>query len=280
MKIVFIILTYNNPSNLFQVLRALAMQCGEQHEIVIADDGSTETSVTEMKKKLPKFKCHVSHVWHPDTGFTISRARNLAVASSSADYLVFMDGDCIPNPTFVRAHELLAEKNFFVNGSRVLLSERLSQLVLNGTVDVSNASFLDWVKWRILGDSNKIFHLIELPDIKFRRNLKFRWKKIRGCNMAIWRSDYMRVNGFDESFQGWGHEDADLVLRLHNAGVHRKNGFCATEVYHLWHRENSRNQESVNKERVVQRLNSGLIRASQGVDEVLLRNDVVVTSLN
>ncbi|MCF8208176.1 MAG: hypothetical protein K9K38_02045 [Rhodoferax sp.] len=49
-----------------------------------------------------------------------------------------------------------------------------------------------------------------------------------------------RVEDFDEIFVGWGHEDADFFLRLHNAGVRRKNGFCATEVFHFWHKEAAR----------------------------------------
>ena len=40
----------------------------------------------------------------------------------------------------------------------------------------------------------------------------------------------------DESFTGWGHEDADFVFRLQKNGVIRKSGSWATEVIHLWHK--------------------------------------------
>jgi predicted glycosyltransferase involved in capsule biosynthesis len=50
------------------------------------------------------------------------------------------------------------------------------------------------------------------------------------------------VNGFDESYQGWGHEDADLAVRLIRHGVHYKNGRFALTVLHLWHAENDRSQ--------------------------------------
>ena len=88
------------------------------------------------------------------------------------------------------------------------------------------------------------------------------------------------MNGFDESFEGWGHEDADMVLRLHNAGLHRKNGFCATEVYHLWHRENSRHHENANRLTVMERLTSGQVRATRGVCDACSTNDVEVHRLN
>jgi GT2 family glycosyltransferase len=279
-KTAFIILTYNRPDTLVQVLRGLASQCGEQHEVIIADDGSSQASVETVQKGLPSFKCPVRHVWHPDTGFTASRARNLAARSSTADYFVFMDGDCIPNPRFVAGHSALLESGFFVNGSRVLLSELLTKKILANEVDINKACWSDWLHWRLAGDTNKLIHLLQWPNAPFRKEKNFHWKKIRSCNFGVWRKDFLRVNGFDESFQGWGHEDADLVLRLHNAGLQRKNGFCATEVYHLWHKENSRKNELANRHLVTQRLHTGVIRAINGVDDALVADDVRVTPFN
>ena len=88
------------------------------------------------------------------------------------------------------------------------------------------------------------------------------------------------MNGFDETFSGWGHEDADLVLRLHNAGLKRKNGFLATEVFHLWHRENSRAEEAANRQRVLARVESGIIAAGTGFAQALHAAGTVVTELN
>ena len=109
---------------------------------------------------------------------------------------------------------------------------------------------------------------------------RFRWKGIRSCNFGAWRSDFEAVDGFDESFRGWGHEDADLVLRLHHRGLRRKNGFLATEVFHLWHRENPRDQESPNRARVQARMEQGIIRAEAGLSASLHAGDTVVTELN
>lgn len=280
MKTAFIILTYNRPDTLLEVLRGLASQCGANNEVIIADDGSAPACVETLYKGLPKFNCPVQHVWHPDTGFTIARARNLAAAISTSDYFVFMDGDCIPNPCFVKAHLALMEPGFFVNGSRVLLSQKLSAAILLNEVDISKARFIDWLHWRLAGDSNKLIHLLRWSSNIFRKEKLFRWKKIRGCNLSVWRKDFLLVNGFDQSFKGWGHEDADFVLRLHNAGLQRKNGFCASEVYHLWHPENSRSSDMINRDIVRQRMHTGVIRATQGVDSVNLLMDARVTRIN
>jgi GT2 family glycosyltransferase len=123
-----------------------------------------------------------------------------------------------------------------------------------------------WLQqWRA-GRSSKIAPFLRIPDVGLRREKGFRWRGIRSCNMGVWRADFERVNGFDTAFQGWGHEDADLVLRLFHAGVGRKNGFFATEVFHLWHDEASRARASANEDTVRQRIRSGLVRVEQGLD--------------
>ncbi|MGH8846793.1 MAG: glycosyltransferase family 2 protein, partial [Polaromonas sp.] len=244
MKISFIVLTYNRTDALLAVLRSLSAQCDAGHEVLIADDGSRPDQVQMLHERCPAFNCPVRHVWHPDVGFTAAQARNLAASQAKGDYLVFLDGDCVPNKAFVAQHTRLAEAGCFVNGSRVLLSENLTAQVVNGTIDLPSRPLPFWWRARLRGDCNKLLHLLVWPWRLFRVKKGFRWQGIRSCNFAVWRRDFAAVNGFDETFQGWGHEDADLVLRLSHLGVQRKNGFMATEVFHLWHRENKRDQES------------------------------------
>lgn len=268
MKISFIVLTYNRSDALLAVLRSLAAQCGPGHEVLIADDGSKPASVQALYDNCPDFDCPVRHIWHPDIGFTAAASRNLGAYFASGDYLVFLDGDCIPNRNFVRAHTRLAERGCFVNGSRVLLSPALSAEVLAEKTDLPLKPFVFWLKARITGDSNKLLHVLSWPGSLFRVKQGFIWRGIRSCNFGVWRTDFMLVNGFDETFEGWGHEDADLVLRLGKLGLKRKNGFLATEVFHLWHNENLRDQESINRQKVVDRMHSGLVIAEKGINGI------------
>jgi GT2 family glycosyltransferase len=219
-------------------------------------------------------------VWQPDVGFTAARSRNLGAAHAGADYIVFMDGDCVPNPHFVTLHAALAEEGHFVNGSRVLLGPQLSARATDGKMDLSKLTTGDWLRLRLSGDVNKLTHLLAWKGAPFRVEKRFRWKGIRSCNFALAFSDFEAVNGFDEIYSGWGHEDADLVLRLHHQGLRRKNGFLGTEVYHLWHRENSRAGEQANRDRVRSRMKTGIIRAEAGLAEALHTADTVVTELN
>lgn len=280
MRVSFVVLTYNRSDALLAVLRGLAPQCGAQHEVVVADDGSRPEHVQALREGLPPFACRVAHVWHPDAGFTASRARNLGAQAARGDYIVFMDGDCVPALRFVQMHERLAQRGCFVNGSRVLLDEALSRQVAAAEVDPARLRTGDWLRLRAGGHVNKLAHLVRWPGAPMRLQKRFRWKGIRSCNFGVWKEDFAKVNGFDETFSGWGHEDADLVLRLHNAGLARKNGFWATEVLHLWHRENSRSSEAANRARVLQRMESGIIRAEAGLAELAHSDKPVVTELN
>ncbi len=280
MKTAFVVLTYNRVDALLPVLRALAPQCGPDDVVVIADDGSRPEHVDAMRQGLPAFACPVRHVWQPDEGFTAARARNLGALHGRAEYIVFLDGDCVPRPQFVRGHRELAQRGHFVNGNRVLLSERLTRRIERREVDVTALSAIDWLKLRVAGDVNKLTHLLYWANDMGRVERQFRWKGIRSCNFGVWHDDFLAVNGFDETFTGWGHEDADLVLRLHRQGCLRKNGFLATEVFHLWHRENDRGQEAENRERVLQRAQGRIIRAKVGLAQAGRGGTAVITELN
>jgi GT2 family glycosyltransferase len=94
-----------------------------------------------------------------------------------------------------------------------------------------------------------------------------RFKGVKGCNFASWKTDLVRVNGFDESYVGWGYEDTDLLLRLFNAGVRRKSGKFSVPILHLWHPQNDRGSERKNFDRMKSIQNSGKIRADQGLQE-------------
>jgi len=263
------------------VLKALQRQTDAAFEVVIADDGSHAMHRAVIRDVAQGCTFALAHVWHPDVGFTVARARNLGVSQCRGSYLILLDGDCVPDVDFIAQHRRLMQSGFLVNGSRCLLSPDFTQQVLAGSVDVVGRSWLYWLgRWQ-QGFSSKIAPLLRAPEMGMRLETEFRWNGIRSCNMGLWRADFERVNGFDGSFQGWGHEDADLVLRMFHAGVRRKNGFFATEVFHLWHDEASRHRASANEGTVRQRMQSDIVRAPLGLQECRAVEDFeIVTFAN
>lgn len=274
-----VITTYNRSEALAVVLRALELQDDLQFEVVIADDGSSDLHRAAIVSCTAGTRLKVTHVWHPDIGFTASCVRNRGVSVARGDYIILLDGDCVPEADFVRQHRRLREQRCFVNGSRVMLSPELTALAVAGDEVLVAQSPWFWIRKRALGQASKLTGLLRLPDWQLRKNREFRWKGIRSCNMGVWKDDYEAINGFDESFVGWGHEDADFVLRLHNYGIARKNGFAATEVYHLWHPESSRASESANAQKVRDRIQSGQYLPTLGYRESRDGREVEIRTL-
>jgi glycosyltransferase involved in cell wall biosynthesis len=267
-KISVIVTTYNRPDALTAVIEACFAQDDPHYEIIIADDGSTDNTRDCVEALRARAPVPLRYVWQPDEGFRAARVRNLGTLAASGDYIVFLDGDCIPEKNFVSQHRKLARPGFLVSGSRVLLSEQYTRTLLDAHIDLQRLRWTERLHLRLNGHFNKFLQtVLVLPDVG-RERRKFTWRRIKSCNLAVWRGDLERVNGFDESFTGWGHEDSDLVVRLFNAGVLRKDGAFATEVYHLWHHEHQRDQATSNRKVVLQRAADGTIRATTGLSDL------------
>lgn len=229
-----IVATYERDDALACVLRALGAQTDRDVEIVVADDGSGEATA----RRVAAFAgggIAIRHVWQPHLGFRAGEIRNRAIAASRGRLCIFLDGDCIPHADFVAAHRRLAAPGWFVAGNRVLLSERLTRAVLGESLTPERWPWPVWARHRWRGDINRMLPFLTLPLGPLRRIGAGRWRGARSCNLAVWRADLDRVDGFDATFAGWGLEDSDLILRLLHAGLRRRDGRLATGVLHLWH---------------------------------------------
>lgn len=266
-RISLVIATYNWPAALRACVDACFRQSDRNFEIIIADDGSGEATRALVEELQARAPVPLRHVWQPDDGFRLAESRNNGILAATGDYIVTLDGDCVPQHDFIARHRALAEPGYMVTGSRILLSDAFSERVLAEAIDLQALSLAEKLRYRLQGGLGKAAQLlVKLPDLGRRRH-RFSFRRIKGCNMAFWRSDLERVNGFDESFRGWGYEDSDAVARLFHAGVMRKDGAYATEVFHLWHREATRDQASSNQHIVLERMVHKTTQAAIGLRE-------------
>ena len=267
MNTALIVTTYNRPDALAVVLEGYCRQTDRDFELVVADDGSKKDTADVVHQFARRAPFRVTHVWHEDRGFRAAAIRNRAVASTMADYIVFTDGDCVPSRHFVRAHRQFAEPGYFLGANRVLLSAGLTHRVLHQQESIHAWRGLDWLLSWSKRDVNRVLPLMELPDGPFRKWASNRWEGIKTCNFSAWRADLIRVNGLDESYEGWGLEDSDLVIRLLHAGVKHKSARFAATVFHLWHPEQDRMRLPDNQKRLNDLLRSSTVRAVAGLDQ-------------
>ena len=206
-----------------------------------------------------------THVWQPDEGFRLSAIRNRGILKATGEYVVFLDGDCVPRPHWLTRHAALAQAGRFVTGNRVLLSRAYTEHVLANRLAVNRYTLMEWwALWRD-GHVNRPRRFLFLPDGPWRQFRHRRWKHPHGCNMAMWRRDLHTVGGFDERYEGWGPEDADLVARLIHTGIWRKDGRYAVPVIHLWHDRGDRSRFDTNEQLFNEVVATGATQAVLGL---------------
>lgn len=268
MHIALIITTYNRPDALSAVLEGCLAQTDREFEVCIADDGSTEETAKIVRDYQVRASFLIRHVWQEDMGFRAAAIRNRALAATQADYIIFIDGDCVPLPDFVANHRKLSEAGCFLSGNRLLLSQIFTQQVLQEKLAVHRYNLRAWVRARLGGRINRLLPLLRLPHFStLRRMAAQRWKGAKTCNLSAFRKDLIAVNGLDESYTGWGLEDSDLVIRLIRAGIMNKSARFAAPVLHLWHKENDRSQLAENRLRLERVLSATHTRANKGLDQ-------------
>ena len=145
MLISVIISTYNRPDALKLILSAFDMQSDREFEVIVADDGSKDDTRKVVQQKMIDCSYPITHVYQKDEGFRLARIRNLAATKAKGDYLIFLDGDCVPRPSFIACHRRLAQKNFLVAGNRILLKKEFTKFVLAKQDPIYAYSFFKWV---------------------------------------------------------------------------------------------------------------------------------------
>jgi GT2 family glycosyltransferase len=258
-----IINTYNQPEYLARVLKAVAGQQLHPDEVFLADDGSTEETRAVFREWAGRQPFRCEHVWQEQDGFRRSRILNQTIARAQSKHLVFLDGDTVPHPLFLSDHRDLVKEGFFVQGHRALIEQKAARYFGLGLFPADRRRAF----WR--GQLRGLKHAYRWPVPLKRRRDDLRG--IRGCNLAISRSDLIRVNGYNEAFVGWGREDSELALRLMNAGVARLDVRGWALCYHLWHPPASRGRLAQNDEILRATRESRATRCTEGLDQYLER---------
>lgn len=230
-QISVILSTYQRPEHLRRSLLSLANQRGVagQFEVVVTDDGSADRTADVVDQFARSVDFQVAFTTHEHDGFRLARCRNEGARASGAPYLLFSDGDCIFPSNHVLRHLRARRLGVAWSGDCLRLDEAPTRRI-DETVVASGAYRL----WASKRERWRIFQRWIKDEIYQAIGHATRPKLI-GCNIAVWKRDYERINGFDENFVGWGCEDDDLAQRLRQAGVRIASILGHTRAYHMWH---------------------------------------------
>lgn len=236
--------THEMPRHLELVLAGLERQTlpPDAFEILLCDDGSGP----ETQKVVENFKASsarpLTHIWQEHKGFRKCRMLNEALRVARGKTLIFLDGDCVPHPDFIRDHLDQQEEGYYLAGRRVELGPWFSATL---STDDIKRGLLDGPSLKLLvsclrDDSEHFQRSLHIPNRGVWRWLRGPMKlnqvpDLKGCNFSLPKAAMEAINGFDESYEGYGREDTDVEIRLQNLGLKIKSMKGMALQYHVWH---------------------------------------------
>lgn len=243
MKISVIFTTYNAPKWLEKVIWGFAQQTDKNFELVIADDGSNDETRQLIESHQGKYTFDIQHIWHADDGFQKCQILNKAITAAQGEYIIMTDGDCIPRNDFVATHRRFAEPGHMLSGGYFKLPMTTSQSITYEDIKKGDCFDPNWLKSNGVTSSIKLMKLSAGPKRASLYNrltpTKPTWN---GHNASCYKTDMIKVNGFDERMR-YGGQDREFGERLRNIGIKSKQIRYSAICIHLDHARGYANPE-------------------------------------
>ncbi|MCH5224358.1 MAG: glycosyltransferase [Muribaculaceae bacterium] len=186
----FIVPVYNRPAEVEELLESLASQTDKDFEVVIVEDGSSVPCQEICGKFSDSIKIKYFH--KDNEGRSI--ARNYGIDRADADFLIFVDSDCILPPDYI---------------SRLKEGLKSQPVDCYGGPDAAHDSFSDVQK----AINFSMTSFLTTGGIRGGKKSLEKFTP-RTFNMGFSRDVYDRVGGFREMFS----EDIDMSTRIKNEG--------------------------------------------------------------
>lgn len=241
-KCSIIISVYKDTDSLDLILESLCNQTIIPDEIIISEDGNSMEMSDYVKVAKEKYKkLDINHLFQEDIGWRKNIALNRAIVASKYEYLIFIDGDCVPFDDFIENHLGQATKRIVLAGKRVELGENITREIRSKKLTVSKLTNNYWL-YVIKLINDKTRHLEDILHISYKSFLSPYIKKevnyIIGCNWSAFKEDILEINGFDETYTlpSVG-EDVDLGWRFRGLGIELKSCRYNANLVHLYHKK-------------------------------------------
>ncbi|UUV19296.1 glycosyltransferase [Fusobacteria bacterium ZRK30] len=284
-EISLIVTVYNRLEYARNLIICLLKQNIEVKELVFADDGSNEKLMEYIEDLIPQCKFKVKHVYQEDRGFRLAKSRNNGVRVSESDWVVFLDQDIIFGKNFIKEISDNLEENKFLM-AKAYMTNKEERINIQKKIDENDkySSIINELEdLEKLNNIEKVFKKDRFRSFLHKIKLKTRGAKIVGLFSVVSKKDFIKVNGFDEKYQGWGKEDDDFGNRLFKAGIESKPIKFSEDMIHMYHPFDPTKKVSANDEYYIKRkkeISKKNYRCEYGVETPLGEDKITCKSLN
>jgi GT2 family glycosyltransferase len=269
-----VISVYKDTDSLDLILDSLSKQTVLPNEVIVSEDGESKEMAEYCEVAKEKYKnLDIVHLSQEDIGWRKNRALNRAIVASKYEYLIFIDGDCVPYSNFIENHLLMSQKSIVLCGKRFELGPKFTEKVKNCELNVFDIekNFLWYLPALMKDNARHPEDGLVLKPKGFISSILHRMyvRHIIGCNFSCFKNDFLKINGFDETFilpcEG---EDVDPSWRFRSAGIELKSCRCSANIAHLYHKKRfGKDEGKINREIMYQNKDKNHFYCTKGIEQ-------------
>ncbi len=234
-----IISVYKDTEALKFILDSLEYQTLKPDQIIISEDGNSDVMKAFIQSQEGRFS-NLIHLTQDDDGWWKNRAMNNAIRAATMEYLIFIDGDCVPYSNFIQAHVENAEPGIVLCGKRFELGPKFTERVKRHELTIRDIEkkFFWYLPAMIADDARHPEDglLFKSHSLISRMIHKRHVRHILGCNFSCYKEDFLKINGFDETYRLPAEgEDVDPSWRFRGMGIELKSCRNNANILHLYH---------------------------------------------
>jgi glycosyltransferase involved in cell wall biosynthesis len=217
--------SYNQLDKLKFFLESMYRQNELPVEVIVTDDGSTDGTIEWMDSlRNDQYPFPVRYVHRNHGGYRLASLQNFGARQARGTRLLFSNADVLHCPSSVSSHASMRGNMLGVG--------IIKGISVEGASLVTVGAILDFNQVLRLGET----HQVELTNLKWGfYDLNTNPIAVWGGNFSVPAETFAKVGGFDESYVGWGGEDANLAGRCRDMAGCRLEWAKKSTAFHLGH---------------------------------------------